>query len=416
MDIKEIRNGYFIRIGCSVKDAYTFFEQNDYDFFAPIEERNIKVYEYEIPLNKYWLNCRKMHIFCNKAVGKFKNQVKIVGKGTTYDVLMDGLSEFYGDFIKFIMDKFPIDEKILQHFMIVTDRFLDKTSRTILNLIQEYDKEYAEASVKASENRLRWDMEAMAKASKVTTTLHKDFTGSYYTHTTSGVDLKKELRINDMVATSEEADFQARAYNNLKDGVEAIKDDFTWDYRKKIVEVLEMYFPDVIGVKMFLGGSNVQEYPILSKNYKRLIPYIREDEIGKVKEALRFFDFELKLEDEVKQNIIQHFKQNHTCDYSGMDYKFLEKNLDDDAQINQAICDYISKEMKRAGYGNLSYRYTEELEMIEACKYLTAEQKSDFVQEIKSSKQANTVAKIFLALGGIVAVGVIAFVIGYFLL
>ena len=420
MGVQEIKEDFLMSMGCSIANRYTYINDDGYDYFEKINEKDVEINNKLIPYRKSMVNT--MILNSDLAIsGKqaMKNVMVEIEKVQKSGFKNDNVAElanytmmatklYFADWIKYSTNKLNIDEKLLQYIISLVNSGTATLKDNIVNILNKYNVDLTNAKMEAMNTEAQLNAQTIAEAANAPKTL---WSTTYSTETLSGLGVKsytygtttssisdKQLR-GQFIANGraglimqdvEEKSAAIKATNELNKAIENIISNFN----AIIMETLVVKLKDVFNEDVLNNIPNLVKNPTNRNEWMKIIPELNDDELQELAKLNRFYgiglqwELETKLANEMYLYYIEEFK----TDFSSNDLKLYSLIKGTEIKTLPALSENITtymiaeifkkfdiKIIKNAKIANTIY--DEEKNQIASCAYLTEADKQKLINK-----------------------------------
>ena len=401
MKIEEVMDEFLLSMGMKLSTKNKYLKIDDYDYNAKFKAKTIKINDKEIKITKEKMN--SIHFITNldnvnnsfvKDIKNYdKKKLDELYKGEKYyaAVANYAISEckyYFIDHLRYALEKFDLNETNFKLIKSLVENSIN-TVNSISSVAGSYQKEHDAAWARAKGYGTALDSKTEQKIASGPKYVSLGYDGVFYensAYTKSQIDsmYASNNQLAGMEFSEANRKLQEIADNYLQNNLYGTISRFDENFRDIIFAKYKNIFDDDI----ISGEKNIEVNPLYFDGWKEEIKYIKEDEFDKVKEVNELFDLNLEeiIYREVKNNIVEYYKQNKKCDYNGVDanlYLYLSskkdftvESLGVDNIVNVDIFNYFNDVIKNTSYSrklNLETLLKEEKNLISECIYLSKE-------------------------------------------
>ena len=308
------------------------------------------------------------------------------------------------DFIKYVMDKFDINEALLQNLISLSGCAVNSLSENVMKILDKYQIKISNAHMDAINFQNQLNSQVVAEASVAdkhtfVTTNHYPSWGSMvlsYATTRSSMsqaEVSAGFACNAGLSASYEQSSKNIAENQTVKELCNLVDNVTMKFNDDLMELLVLKTNGIFSRDVYNHVKDIEKNPIDTENWIPIFNDIKEEEYNNFKEVVETYGLQVDFSDYFQKELIDgeynYYLENKKCDYNSKNFD-LYNVLDGDRKviedsINNKIYDYYNTQIN-AKDSVLSA----EKERIIACDYMSQENKNKLLNSISSyTKKGN---------------------------
>lgn len=417
MKIEEVMDEFLLNMGMKLSTKNKYLLIDDYDYTSKEKSRTIKIGNKEIKINKEKINTVRFLNSVDDVKDNFvrdlrnydKKKLDELYKGENYyrevsDYAIPECRIYFIDFLRYAVEKFDLNETNFKLVKTLVENSINRVD-SISTVAGSYQKEHDAAWARAKGYGTALDTKTEQKIASGPKYVSLGYDGIFYANSAY-----TKSQIDTMYASNNQ--LAGMEFSEANKKLQKMADDAISNYLYGTIDSFHDSFKDIILAKykklfdddIISGEKNIEVNPMYLDGWKELIKNIDEDDFDKVKEVNDIFDLNLEstIYREVKNNIVEYYKQNKKCDYNNVDAKlylylsgkkdFTVESLGVDNIVNVDIFNYFNDVIKNNTYSrklNLNIFLKEEKDLIKECIYLSKED----IEEL--TRRANNKVKDF---------------------
>ena len=395
MELREKIDNYLISQGCSISNNYAYIIDNNYDYNKKESEEKVELCGYSIPLNSIMRNNVELSNsqigasfvfaqYLQEAASDQNNQVFDI-----CDIANKGAVVYYTDFLKYVSDKFKINDSIFENLTNLIGASINSTRDSIDKILTKNQLAQLEAVEKGNAERASMDTRAVAEAARASrVTFSQSFTEaglisgintygrSYSSSTMTQSELNASFGASSFCAYQTES-FEKRWANetSINDLMKAISKEVE-NFNKNLTEILIVKMSDRFNRDVYSNVEDLEKNPLYIDGYSKIVEKLEEKDIPEFKKVMEYYtiDYLPTLEITLVPHLVEDYKKNLNCNYDGIDRKLYEALKPTKEFIlpnaQKQFFDIIKAEIDKKKESTKE-KYEEEKKLIEDCIYLT---------------------------------------------
>lgn len=444
MDTNEILENYLISNGCSISNKYGYILDDNYDYLKDEKSKKVEIASKTISLDKPSKNTVKLNVVMfNSKYILHSYMTKHLNEMTSdianfSNFLFNAGLVYFTDYLKYLNNKFSIDEKLLNNLINLTNANIKSLKESLNQTIIRHQNKMNQINQDITNSINNSNARTIAEAANAAryTFGQVDYSSSlfgdgYLAYGSSfSVTGKSQATLNNEINSNiSYANFLGSKNKNIANQKILIEtydmflnliDKFNFDLK----EILMLKLPNLFNEYIINNDSDLQKNPTNLNSWMKIVKDINKEDFDKLKEILDFYELNILsyIKSKAISNILNYYNENNKCDYEDnylQLYSFFTNNgditLEKDFQ-NKIYNSVLSK----ASSDKL--KLDDKVIIINDCDYLIKENKDKIIKKFRDEKKAtkkfnkSILTKVILLIIPLIAIiaFLVYFILGYF--
>lgn len=417
MGVQEIKDDFLLSMGCSISNRYNYINDDGYDYFAKLEEKNVKINNKNIPVRKAIVNT--MLLNSDLAISGTQAMLKVAEEISSVNGNNDSIAKlgnftmevgklYFTDWLKYATNKLKIDEQLLQYMISLITSAAGTLNDNVMDILNKYQINLSNAKMEARNWQTQRNAEIAAqnanapKTTFATTYMYDSVfgngtTGVTFATTKSTVTegmLRGQFQSSSVVADIMSKNREKDAYHKAKGELGQVIENIILRFNEQLMELLVMKLPKLFSEDVLNNNKNLEMNPTNCDEWLKEISELNDEELKELKKLNKFYGIGLRepLEERLAKDIYNYYIKELKNDFSNNDFKLYllitEKDTKAFPDISSKMYAYFYDEIwkKNSWKSTQSLKNSETLwdennKAINECEYLTQEHKKELIKE-----------------------------------
>lgn len=420
MGVQEIKDDFLLSMGCSISNRYNYINDDGYDYFAKLEEKDVKINNKNIPVRKIIVNTMLLNsdlsLSGNQAMLKMAEEIGSV-KGNNDSIAklgnftMEVGKLYFTDWLKYATNKLKIDEQLLQYMMSLITSAAGTLNDNVIDILNKYQINLSNAKMEARNWQTQRNAEIAAqnanapKTTFATTYMYDSVfgngqTGLTFATTKSTVTegmLRGQFYSSSVVADIISKNKENSAYQKATGELGKIIENIILKFNEQLMELLVMKLPKLFSEDVLNNNRNLELNPTNATEWIKEIPELNDEELKELKKLNKFYGIGLEhlIEQKLANDMYNYYTKELKTDFSNNYLKFYsiikEQEIKTFPELSSKISKYFTNKIEEKNNWKAtqnakvaSVSWEKDKEEIEKCDYLMQEDKKRLINRCES--------------------------------
>jgi len=417
MGVQEIKDDFLLSMGCSISNRYNYINDDGYDYFAKLEEKDVKINNKNIPVRKAIGNT--MLLNSDLAISGTQAMLKVAEEISSVNGNNDAIAKlgnftmevgklYFTDWLKYATNKLKIDEQLLQYMISLITSAAGTLNDNVMEILNKYKINLSNAKMEARNWQTQRNAEIAAqnanapKTTFATTYMYDNLfgngqTGVTFATTKSTVTdgmLRGQFYSSSVVADIMSKNRENSAYQKAKGELGQTIENIILRFNEQLMELLVMKLPKLFSEDVLNNNKNLELNPTNCDEWLKEISELNDEELKELKKLNKFYGIGLRepLEERLAKDIYNYYIKELKNDFNNNDFKLYSLIKEQDTKIfpdiSSKMYDYFYDEIWKKNtfkdtqnVENSEILWDENKKAINECEYLTEEDKKGLIKE-----------------------------------
>ena len=417
MGVQEIKDEFLLSMGCSISNRYNYINDDGYDYFAKLEEKDVKISNMNIPIRKSIGNTMLLNsdlaLSGSQAMLKVAEEINSVNSNNDSiaklgNYTMEVGKVYFTDWLKYAINKLKIDEQLLQYMISLITSAAATLNDNVMEILNKHQINLSNAKMEAMnwQNQRNAEISAQAlnapKTTFAVTDTREPLVGRWatsYTFATTKSTVTEGMLRGQFQSSSVVADIMSKnrensAYQKATGELGQVIENIILRFNEQLMELLVMKLPNLFSEDVLNNNSNLELNPTNREEWLKIISELNDEELQELKKLNKFYGIGLKqpLETRLAKDIYNYYIKDLKTDFNNNDFKLYllikEQDTKTFPEISSKMYDYFYDEIWAKNTFKITESakksetlWNENKKAINECEYLTAEHKKELVKE-----------------------------------
>ena len=417
MGVQEIKDDFLLSMGCSISNRYNYINDDGYDYFAKLEEKDVKINNKNIPVRKAIGNT--MLLNSDLAISGTQAMLKVAEEISSVNGNNDAIAKlgnftmevgklYFTDWLKYATNKLKIDEQLLQYMISLITSAAGTLNDNVMEILNKYKINLSNAKMEARNWQTQRNAEIAAqnanapKTTFATTYMYDSVfgngqTGVTFATTKSTVTdgmLRGQFYSSSVVADIISKNRENSAYQKAIGEMGQVIENIILKFNEQLMELLVMKLPKLFSEDVLNNNRNLELNPTNADEWMKEIPELNDEELKELKKLNKFYGIGLKqpLEKRLVNDMCNYYAKESKTDFGNNDLKLYMLLTEKEEKVFPALSKKMYKYFYDKMYERNSWKATQNLKVaeklwdddkkkIKECEYLTEEDKKGLIKE-----------------------------------
>lgn len=417
MGVQEIKDEFLLSMGCSISNRYNYINDDGYDYFAKLEEKDVKINNKNIPVRKAIGNT--MLLNSDLALSGLQAMLKVAEEINSVNSNNDSIAKlgnytmevgkvYFTDWLKYATNKLKIDEQLSQYMISLITSASATLNDNVMEILNKHQINLSNAKMEAMnwQNQRNAEISTQAlnapKTTFAVTDTREPLVGRWatsYTFATTKSTVTEGMLRGQFQSSSVVADIMSKnrensAYQKATGELGQVIENIILRFNEQLMELLVMKLPNLFSEDVLNNNKNLELNPTNREEWLKIIPELNDAELQELKKLNKFYGIGLKepLEERLAKDIYNYYIKDLKNDFNNNDFKLYllikEQETKTFPEISSKMYDYFYDEIWAKNTFKLTESakksetlWNENKKAINECEYLTEEHKKELIKE-----------------------------------
>lgn len=406
MGVQEIKDEFLLSMGCSISNRYNYINDDGYDYFAKLEEKDVKINNKNIPVRKSIGNTMLLNsdlaLSGSQAMLKVAEEINSVNSNNDSiaklgNFTMEVGKVYFTDWLKYATNKLKIDEQLLQYMISLITSASATLNDNVMEILNKHQINLSNAKMEAMnwQNQRNAEISAQAlnapKTTFAVTDTREPLVGRWstsYTFATTKSTVTEGMLRGQFQSSSVVADIMSKnrensAYQKATGELGQVIENIILKFNEQLMELLVMKLPKLFSEDVLNNNKNLELNPTNADAWMKEIPELNDEELKELKKLNKFYGIGLKepVEKRLINDICNYYAKESKTDFSNNDLKLYwlltEKEEKTFPELSEKIsCYFVDVMSEKSNWKDTknqkiaSNLWDEDKKKISECEYL----------------------------------------------